>query len=238
MKKNKTALFVLPILILFLISLASAQTLVAGKIYNSDFSDTIGGASVYVECNSNSPNTTSLGDGTYAIRFDVGLCNVGDIVTVTATKNNLAGEGNGVISVCDENQNCDDGLVSIVNLNLKEVAQTSNPHSGGSGSSGGYYLCGNGKCDSGENERTCPKDCKIVQINTTTTTQTTTENTEAQPETNSSAPEEQKGFFSRITGAVTGTLGNTGFIVIIVFILGILGLAISVNIIRKRKNKE
>ncbi len=234
--KSKITLFA-PILFLFLISLTSAQTLVAGKIYNSDYSGNIDSANVAVICNSNTLTTNSLNDGTYAVRFDVRLCNVGESVKVTATKDNLAGEGNGIISVCEGNQNCDDGLVSVVNLNLKEVAQPQNPPSGGGG--GSYYYCGNGKCDSGENERTCPKDCKIVQINTTTTTQPATENTEAQ-ETNSSAHEEteEKSFFSGITGAVTGVIGTPAGIGILIFIIAIIGIYIFVAIMRKRAKKE
>jgi len=128
-KSKVYCIFSVLVFIILSISLTSAQTLVAGKIYNSDYSGNIGEASVIVTCNFNTLNTNSLNDGTYAVRFDVGLCNVDNDVKVTATKDNLAGEGNGVISVCNENQNCDDGLVSIVNLNLKEVAQPQNPPS-------------------------------------------------------------------------------------------------------------
>ena len=241
MIKNKIALLVLPILVLFLISIVSAQTLVAGKIYNSDFSETIDGASVYVECNNNplfAKDTTSLGDGTYAVRFNVGLCNVDDNVKVTATKDNLAGEGNGTISECDKSQqNCDDGLVSIVNLNLKEVAQTSNPPSGGSGGRS-YYLCGNGKCDSGESITTCPRDCKAVVQNRTATATQTESGTEEQNNTelNNQIPSGTQTGFSRITGAVIGTLGKAGTIGAFIFVIIIIAVAISIAVMKKKRN--
>jgi len=46
----------------------------------------------------------------------------------------------------------------------------------------------------------------------------------------------EKGFLSRITGAVTGTLGTTGTAGVIVFILAIAG--ISTYVYKKRKNKK
>ena len=46
---------------------------------------------------------------------------------------------------------------------------------------------------------------------------------------------ERAGLFSGITGAVTGALGNSGWLIIVIFISGIIGLSLSVRIIRKRK---
>ncbi|MCK4649600.1 hypothetical protein KAT36_00045 [Candidatus Pacearchaeota archaeon] len=84
---------------------ASAKTLVAGKIYNADYSDVIGGADVTVSCDHNGVvsvgNTISLGDGSYGVEFDeIGsnACNNGDFLTVYAEKGSLTGMNSGEIN--------------------------------------------------------------------------------------------------------------------------------------------
>ena len=47
---------------------------------------------------------------------------------------------------------------------------------------------------------------------------------------------ENKNFISRITGAVTGTLGPTGIFVVVAFLIGIVGASVITRIVRKRKN--
>ena len=54
-------------------------------------------------------------------------------------------------------------------------------------------------------------------------------------ETTTSEPQT---FFSRITGAVTGTLGTVGTTVISIFLIGILGSSIAVRQIRKNKESK
>jgi len=80
--------------------LCSAQTLVAGKIYNADYSSVIEGASVNVKCGSNTLITRSLADGTYAVRFEQVQCTLGNNVIVTSSKNGLSGSESGVIAEC------------------------------------------------------------------------------------------------------------------------------------------
>lgn len=58
------------------------------------------------------------------------------------------------------------------------------------------------------------------------------ESTPQEPETQE--PETQN-LFSRITGAVTGTLGVVGSWVVVVFLIGIVGMSITVRQIRKKK---
>ena len=47
----------------------------------------------------------------------------------------------------------------------------------------------------------------------------------------------QQGFFSGITGAVTGPLGTVGMIIIVLFIFGILALSITIFMVRRRKRR-
>ena len=95
---------ILGVMVLFLVlalSLVSAKTLIAGKIYNSDYSETISGASVEVTCNSYTETTTSLSDGSYAVTFNEtgqNSCNNGSTVEVYAEKGGLYGSKSGVVN--------------------------------------------------------------------------------------------------------------------------------------------
>ncbi len=81
--------------------------------------------------------------------------------------------------------------------------------------------CGDGVCDAsiGETPENCPADCF-----------------EALSFKEGEEEEPPQGFFSGITGAVIGTLGTTGSILIIIFILGISTIA-GIIIYRKRRTK-
>ncbi|MDD5191942.1 MAG: hypothetical protein PHH54_05040 [Candidatus Nanoarchaeia archaeon] len=223
-------------LFVFLISITSAQTLVAGKIYNSEYSDIISDADVTVTCNSHVLETDSLDDGTYAVRFDVDECGEGANVNAEGAKGSLYGSDSGVVIECNDRGDCAEGFVSIINLAIKPK-QTTNHNNGGNNR---YYLCGNDKCDSGESVTTCPRDCKIF-INNNITGEPSqnagngdeSSNNETQTLTGNNQTTTLGGV-SRITGAVVGTLG-TGWVVIIVFIVGILVLSLIVRFIRKRK---
>ena len=85
-----------------LIGFASADTAaVAGKIYNSDYSATIPGASVNVTCNGTTHTTTSLADGSYAVTFDSNNfepCAVGSTVQVGASKDGMSGQSSGIVN--------------------------------------------------------------------------------------------------------------------------------------------
>lgn len=233
----KQRLFVLGVILsIFLIGMASASTLITGKIYNADFSDVITDASVTVYCqeigsneiyimDTNSGNGTFMDDGSYAIVVDEG-CSEGATVRVTASKGTLSGEGTGTVYTC-EGENCASQLMAIVNPSLKAPApqEEDNNNGGGGGGGGGsrrYYNCGNGICDSGETASTCPTDCASVE------NLSLEENNETEVE---EIPENKPG----ITGAVIGALGNTGnLIIFIVAIAGIIVFGI-VRFIRKRK---
>lgn len=91
---------ILALLVISSISLISAKTLIAGKIYNYDYSDTIAGADVEVTCNGNVQTTTSLSDGTYTVTYlETGdfSCNNGNDLSVYAEKDGLSGSRTGTI---------------------------------------------------------------------------------------------------------------------------------------------
>jgi len=70
------------------LALVSADTLIAGKIYNYDFSETVAGATVVITCNGNDQTKTSLGDGSYSVIYnEIGLnsCDNGDFLSVYAS---------------------------------------------------------------------------------------------------------------------------------------------------------
>jgi hypothetical protein len=167
-KANKFMLFgMAAFLMVFSLAFASATTLVAGKIYNSDFTELIQGATVTITCGPyEDMRTESIADGTYAVNFvSVEGCQLGDTVQVSASKGDLSGNEDSTIR---ESQ--DDGaeFVSVANIGIKA------PSSGSGGSkkkSGGtWFMCGNTVCDSGETHETCAEDCPakvVVQVNPT-----------------------------------------------------------------------
>ncbi len=159
MNKAKQLTVILSVLMcVFLTGIASANTLVAGKIYDNNYDNFISGANVLITCNNTLLSTASIDDGTYAVVF--GLCGENDSIHVSASKGDLTGESDGII-IQNENQNESD-YISIVNLIIKQPAQANNNgNSGGSGGNYKYYKCGNNVCDTGETINTCPEDCDL-----------------------------------------------------------------------------
>ena len=204
---NKKIFAILSILVILSIGMISAKILVAGKLYNSDYSDTIADADITVWCDSNYLTTTSLADGTYAVVFSVDNCGV---VNVTSDANNS-------------------NIMKVV-MELPNEQEDDDDSSGSSGSSGGsyggFYLCGNGVCDSGETANTCPEDCSVVEDE---------EEDFEELIQKLDIPEKDQSGFSKITGAVTGVLGSTKGIVMIVFIFGLMVIAITLISFKKRK---
>ena len=246
MKNPRIVCILLCFVFISSLNLASSEALIAGKIYNSDFSDTIEGADIIVACNSNTLSTNSLTDGTYAVRFDETLCNDSSNVSVVASKSGFqAKTGPGVVRKC-EAQDCEEEYVTIVNLGMKtSPANTGN--TGRTGNSGGsssgsikYYLCGNNKCDTGETPKTCPKDCKeIVQLAQTTATESANDETISTGEINEEEQSSNKEttsetLVSKILGAVIGPSGQIKLLIPAIFLALILIIAIAVFIKRRK----
>lgn len=93
--KKLMVFVVISIVLAMSVSLAGAYTLIAGKIYNADFSQTVENAIVEVSCGESMNVTTSLEDGTYAVKFNETFCDNEDITTVHA--------------YCTSEMNCQDG---------------------------------------------------------------------------------------------------------------------------------
>lgn len=226
-------------LMIFLINIVNAQTLVAGKVYDSGYDNIVSGADITVTCNSNSLTaltTKSLGDGTYAVRFDVELCPIDSIVNVNGAKGDLSGSDSGVVIECNDQDNCAEGYVSIINLAIKSSQGTGN-NNGGGGEGRHYYYCGNNYCDTGETATTCPRDCEANVTTNTTASQGTVALTilENQEQNASETDNETQNQGGLITGAVIGAEGNSGLLVIIVFLAILLASLIAVRFMRNRE---
>ena len=202
--KKILSLAILSVLVILSISMISAKTLVAGKLYNSDFSATIADTNVTVWCDSDSLNTISLADGTYAVVFNSNSCSV---VTITTTAPNY--------------------MKVVMELPNEQTDDAETPSGSSNYPSGGkFYLCGNNVCDTGETANTCPEDCSVVEEE---------EEIEELVQELDVPENNQPNFLSKITGAVTGVLGSTKGIVIIVSILGLMIITIAIISFKKRK---
>jgi hypothetical protein len=117
MNKSFAFMFLGIVLVLAMVSGVSAKTLIAGKIYNADFSDTISGANVTITCDGNVRTKESSSDGTYSVTYlETGEdgCDDGDSLTVSAVKGDLYGSQSGTI----HNDAFDTWDLAIVNVPL------------------------------------------------------------------------------------------------------------------------
>ncbi|MDD5149109.1 MAG: hypothetical protein PHC28_01330 [Flavobacterium sp.] len=105
--KKEILVGVFALLVFSMIGIASAKTLVAGKIYNAEFTDIVENAIVDVSCTHNSITTTnsvtSNSDGAYSIVFAENDCDINDALSVHALKEGV-GENtvSGIVSIDKE----------------------------------------------------------------------------------------------------------------------------------------
>jgi hypothetical protein len=220
-------MFVLILSLVLTLGFTSADTLVGGKIYNSDFSEVIGGATVNVDCGSDLLYTTSLSDGTFAVTFDSDSCYSAHEVQVSASKGNLSGEDTSIINNSTE----DEGeyvAVANVNLNAPVSVRTGNRH-------GGFFLCGNTVCDSGETYATCPSDCAPVPEGNTLNPLVAPldDSGNNNPPSTKTQTIQATSSIPGITGAVTGTGDNDGdndnalYLILGLILLLVIGIGIT-----------
>lgn len=246
--KTRGAILLSLILILFL-GLASAQTLIIGKVYNTNYGTQQSGANVRVNCEHSGSSffldTNSISDGTYAVVFDSATqinCTLGDIVKISSSSGSYSGEESGTILACPTPEDCK----AIINVLLKQLISAPSG-GGGGGTSGRYYLCGNKICDSGETVNNCAQDCNVTTITACSSVWECTEWTpcvqgdqirncvdKAKCTTPTNQPIERRSCevitstnasqsgFARITGAVVGALGVGGTIIAIAFIIAVI----------------
>ncbi|HLC78676.1 MAG TPA: hypothetical protein VJH92_06130 [Candidatus Nanoarchaeia archaeon] len=115
--KKAYSLLIVGLMVLFMVQAVSAvtsNTLIAGKIYNADYSSTIAGANVTVNCDGNVQSVASLSDGAYSVTYDGSLCFDGSSLTVSATKDSLYGSNTGII----HNEVMEGWDLAIVNVPL------------------------------------------------------------------------------------------------------------------------
>ncbi len=137
--KNTISLVVVSLMAVLMLGVVSAidltnglpeqqTTIIAGKIYNSDYTAVIAGADVDVTCDGVTISVVSKADGAYKVEYTDGSCYVGDSLTVYAEKDGLTGQKTGTIlaeGTCSDpnTDNClinvYDGLdVAVVNVPL------------------------------------------------------------------------------------------------------------------------
>ena len=111
---TKTLSLIMLGLLVFSIGAVSAKTVIAGKIYNADFTDTISEADVNVLCNGNTLTAISRSDGSYNVEFDNPTdCEAGDSLTVSAVKGDLYGSETGIIHDDVFGNNWDLAIVNV-----------------------------------------------------------------------------------------------------------------------------
>ena len=212
-KTGKTIVFILGFVLFLNILIlnagfASANTLVAGTIYEGNPKNGISGASVVVYCGLDSLNTISLNDGAYAVVFDTDSCsNINVQCSYDSTK---------IIVKIDSSSN---------------PSQDGAPTTSGTRSSGGgFYMCGNGKCDSGETASTCAEDCAVKL----TYSDEDNENSGLIELGVSESEKDQ----NAITGAVIGESGKgKSYLIILIVVIALIVILLSARLIRLNRKK-
>lgn len=160
MNKSHIFMLIVGLMLFFSIEIMNANTICMGKIYDSNFSQVIPNAEIIVNCNGSSLSTTSLSDGAYAVIFDTPECDNSIKIEINALKGKWSGKGSSII-----NSSKGEVLkIVVVNINMKEnpVVEIEKTIKIFKKHGNNYFLCGNGICDSGEKESTCPEDCTVI----------------------------------------------------------------------------
>lgn len=210
--KKETNFIVLGFVLVFLsLGMVSANVLIAGTVYYENLINTSAGVGVTVICDSNSLDTTSENDGSYAVKFGVDSCGSVEVIPATGYKTT-----NLKITVESDTPN-------------PEPPQTTSSGGSGGGMTRTVYKCGNGKCDSGETSSTCLKDCPVAVVETPASETPAEELIENQETTDNSETDEE--YPPRITGSTIGErLGGNKFLFLTAMILVIviaIGLVIT-----------
>ncbi len=99
--------------LLFASAGGAGKTLITGLVYNADYSDTIDGASVMVNCSNHIKNVFSKSNGKYSVTYEKSECGFNDPLMVRAEKNGQIGYKSGNIHENAANVNWDLGVVNV-----------------------------------------------------------------------------------------------------------------------------
>lgn len=120
MKKILMLSVLVSLLVIASIVMVSADTIIAGKIYDSPNFETangVGDANINVTCGINLLTTQSLSDGTYSVTFvETADCPNNSTVNVIAEKGGITNSGNGVVH--DYTAAMPDLYIGVVNIAL------------------------------------------------------------------------------------------------------------------------
>ncbi len=227
--------FVALITLMLTLSIASAQTLITGKVYGNSSDNQVAEATVKITCKETTLTTKTLQDGTYALRFENSLCSLGDTVQASATRGTLTGQTTSKVTECGTN--CEEDYFSIANIIVKDTSSTTYSSSRGTKQRDDvqpikWFICGNNICDNGETPDTCSKDCS--------TTQQTTQEPEEPPklqETQTIPPttQENKWLNNTITGAAIALGNKINLPIAVAFLAFLIVLLAGHKIIQRKK---
>ena len=205
-----------------LISAAETYTVIAGKVYTSAYTQSLGDAKVAVACGS-TVETTSKADGTYAVNILSTTCPVESKVTVTASKDGY--DSASIITkvmVCDGNSDCQNASVeniALANPNLEKSKPVTLSSSRGGGSYRSNVIVITNK--NLTNQIVAPE----ISIN-----DSTEDNQILNNAAENNPPEES--FWSKLTGAFAGPGAAGSWIIVIIF----LAIVVVAYIYVKRRN--
>ena len=136
MNKIVPTIFVLSCLVV-LSSIASAQVIVGGKIYN-DISSQLPAQGVIVDvtCEGNTVSNVTSFDGSYGVAFDSSQCGQGDVVVVSSSNGGKTVSQNAELNIFINYSNGEFYLV-VSNLDYSSVVKPTPTVTTGTSGSGG-----------------------------------------------------------------------------------------------------
>jgi len=113
MNKAISFLIIVTMIVSVMGMISADTTVVAGKIYNSDYTQTIEGAKVIVTCGETTASAVnSAEDGSYKVQYE-SVCDAGDTLIVYAEKDGLTGSKTAKLQTSTECTDSDNCLIQI-----------------------------------------------------------------------------------------------------------------------------
>ena len=219
---------------IFAVGIVSAEFVVIGTVYENSFGGNLSdGALVRVSCNGADVFSTTGASGTYAIVINDSDCNESHSWSTFVSKSGFNSFSGGSKPLVYASMLNIAGLhSSVVDFVLSPKSSSGGSSSGGGGSSGRsqvnacvveFWDCSEswGECVGDSQNRMCYSNCDTSRVEERGCTNDILLSQElSEPEVADGG-----GFFSAITGAVTGVTSTTGGLIVSVFIvLAVVGL--------------